>query len=145
MRRAAPSRKGLSRSWWASFGNIYASGGVYLGVAAEKIVANRARIHRLDRRDPAQETPLEVAGGGSASVLKPFKAASTKDILSPDRALTEARAPAAPGVDRLRGGFYGQFLAAVARAAPQRGGGTRSSPMAGLQRRPGQKSSDLVV
>ena len=45
----------------ASYGNIFASGGVYVGSAAERVVAN-AGDHRLHRRHPAGQQPRETAG-----------------------------------------------------------------------------------
>jgi len=44
----------------AQLGNISASGGVYLGVAAEKIVANPGTITGSMSRDPARKQPLEL-------------------------------------------------------------------------------------
>jgi len=94
----------------ASFGNISASGGVYVGVAAEKIVANPGTITGsigviLRGNDLSQL--LERIGVRFETV----KSGLYKDILSPDRALTEAERGL---LQDLIDSSYGQFVAAVA-------------------------------
>jgi protease-4 len=94
----------------ASFGNIAASGGVYVGVAAEKIVANPGTITGsigVILRGNNISRLLERVGIRFETV----KSGIYKDILSPDRALTE------PERELLQGmidASYGQFVAAVA-------------------------------
>ena len=71
----------------ASFGNISASGGVYIGVAAEKIVANPGCITGsigVILRGNNLSRLLERIGIQFETV----KSGLYKDILSPDRALT---------------------------------------------------------
>ncbi len=73
----------------ASFGNISASGGVYIGVAAEKIVANPGTITGsigVILRGNDLSRLLERIGIRFETV----KSGLYKDILSPDRALTGA-------------------------------------------------------
>ena len=72
----------------ASFGNISASGGVYIGVAAEKIIANPGTI--------TGSIGVILRGNNLSKLLKrvgvsfeTVKSGLYKDILSPDRALTE--------------------------------------------------------
>jgi protease-4 len=94
----------------ASFGNISASGGVYVGVAAEKIVANPGTITGsigviLRGNDLSQL--LERIGVRFETV----KSGLYKDILSPDRALTEAERGL---LQDLIDSSYSQFVAAVA-------------------------------
>jgi protease IV len=83
----------------ASFGNISASGGVYIGVAADRIVANAGTIT------------------GSIGVIlrgirfETIKSGPFKDILAPDRALSaEERALLQALIDSS----YDQFVTAVA-------------------------------
>ncbi|MEB3270094.1 MAG: S49 family peptidase, partial [Synechococcus sp.] len=73
----------------ASFGNISASGGVYVGVAAERIVANPGTI--------TGSIGVILRGNDASRLLERIgirfetvKSGLYKDILSPDRALTEA-------------------------------------------------------
>ncbi|MCT0202634.1 signal peptide peptidase SppA [Synechococcus sp. CS-602] len=94
----------------ASFGNISASGGVYLGVAAEKIVANPGTITGsigVILRGNNLSRLLERIGISFETV----KSGLYKDILSPDRALTEAERQL---LQALIDSSYGQFVAAVA-------------------------------
>jgi protease-4 len=94
----------------ASFGNISASGGVYIGVAAEKIVANPGTI--------TGSIGVILRGNDVSRLLKRIgirfetvKSGLFKDILSPDRALTEAERAL---LQELIDDSYGQFVAAVA-------------------------------
>ena len=94
----------------ASFGNISASGGVYVGVAAEKIIANPGTITGsigVILRGNDLSRLLERAGIRFETV----KSGLYKDILSPDRALTEAERAL---LQELIDASYGQFVAAVA-------------------------------
>ncbi len=94
----------------ASFGNISASGGVYIGVAAEKIVANPGTITGsigVILRGNDLSRLLERIGIRFETV----KSGLYKDILSPDRALTEAERTL---LQELIDASYGQFVAAVA-------------------------------
>ena len=94
----------------ASFGNISASGGVYVGVAAEKIVANPGSITGsigVILRGNNLSRLLERIGIQFETV----KSGLYKDILSPDRALTEAERDL---LQNLIDSSYGQFVAAVA-------------------------------
>jgi protease-4 len=94
----------------ASFGNISASGGVYVGVAAEKIVANPGTITGsigVILRGNDLSRLLERVGIRFETV----KSGLFKDILSPDRALTEAERSL---LQDLIDASYGQFVAAVA-------------------------------
>jgi protease-4 len=94
----------------ASFGNIAASGGVYLGVAAERIVANPGTITGsigVILRGNDLSRLLERVGVRFETV----KSGLYKDILSPDRALTEAERGL---LQELIDSSYGQFVAAVA-------------------------------
>jgi len=94
----------------ASFGNIAASGGVYLGVAAERIVANPGTITGsigVILRGNDLSRLLERLGVRFETV----KSGLYKDILSPDRALTEAERGL---LQELIDSSYGQFVAAVA-------------------------------
>ena len=94
----------------ASFGNISASGGVYIGVAAEKIVANPGTITGsigVILRGNDLSRLLERIGIRFETV----KSGLYKDILSPDRALTEAERTL---LQDLIDDSYGQFVAAVA-------------------------------
>jgi protease-4 len=94
----------------ASFGNISASGGVYVGVAAEKIVANPGTI--------TGSIGVILRGNNISRLLERIgiqfetvKSGLYKDILSPDRALSEAERELLQG---LIDSSYGQFVAAVA-------------------------------
>jgi protease-4 len=94
----------------ASFGNISASGGVYVGVAADKIVANPGTITGsigVILRGNDLSRLLERLGVRFETV----KSGLYKDILSPDRALTEAERGL---LQELIDASYDQFVAAVA-------------------------------
>ena len=94
----------------ASFGNISASGGVYIGVAAEKIVANPGTITGsigVILRGNNLSKLLEKVGVRFETV----KSGTYKDILSPDRALTEAERKL---LQSLIDSSYLQFITAVA-------------------------------
>ena len=94
----------------ASFGNISASGGVYIGVAAEKIIANPGTI--------TGSIGVILRGNNLSKLLKrvgvsfeTVKSGLYKDILSPDRALTEGERELLQG---LIDSSYDQFVEAVA-------------------------------
>jgi protease-4 len=94
----------------ASFGNISASGGVYIGVAAERIVANPGTI--------TGSIGVILRGNDISALLKRIgirfetvKSGLYKDILSPDRALTDAERQL---LQDLIDASYGQFVSAVA-------------------------------
>ncbi|MEB3277170.1 MAG: signal peptide peptidase SppA [Cyanobacteriota bacterium] len=94
----------------ASFGNISASGGVYIGVAAETIVANPGTITGsigVILRGNNLSRLLERIGIQFETV----KSGLYKDILSPDRALTSAERLL---LQELIDASYGQFVTAVA-------------------------------
>ncbi len=94
----------------ASFGNISASGGVYVGVAAETIVANPGTITGsigVILRGNNISRLLERVGIQFETV----KSGLYKDILSPDRALTSAEREL---LQSLIDSSYGQFVQAVA-------------------------------
>lgn len=94
----------------ASFGNISASGGVYVGVAAEKIVANPGTITGsigVILRGNDLSRLLERIGVRFDTV----KSGLYKDILSPDRALTPEEREL---LQSLIDASYGQFVTAVA-------------------------------
>lgn len=94
----------------ASFGNISASGGVYIGVAAETIVANAGTITGsigVILRGNNLSRLLERIGIQFETV----KSGLYKDILSPDRALTAAERQL---LQELIDASYGQFVTAVA-------------------------------
>jgi protease-4 len=94
----------------ASFGNISASGGVYVGVAAEKIVANPGSITGsigVILRGNNLSRLLERIGIQFETV----KSGLYKDILSPDRALTDGEREL---LQSLIDSSYGQFVTAVA-------------------------------
>ena len=94
----------------ASFGNISASGGVYVGVAAEKIVANPGSITGsigVILRGNNLSRLLERIGIQFETV----KSGLYKDILSPDRALSSGERQL---LQELIDSSYGQFVAAVA-------------------------------
>ena len=94
----------------ASFGNISASGGVYVGVAAEKIVANPGTI--------TGSIGVILRGNNLSKLLEKIgikfetvKSGLYKDILTPDRPLTqEERALLQSLIDSS----YQQFVSAVA-------------------------------
>ncbi|KGG16374.1 MULTISPECIES: signal peptide peptidase SppA [unclassified Prochlorococcus] len=94
----------------ASFGNISASGGVYIGVAAERIIANPGTI--------TGSIGVILRGNNISKLLERIgiqfetvKSGVFKDILSPDRALTaEERSLLQSLIDSS----YGQFVKAVA-------------------------------
>lgn len=94
----------------ASFGNISASGGVYVGVAAETIVANPGTI--------TGSIGVILRGNNISRLLERIgiqfetvKSGLFKDILSPDRALTAAERQV---LQSLIDSSYGQFVQAVA-------------------------------
>ena len=95
----------------ASFGNISASGGVYIGVGAEKIVANPGTI--------TGSIGVILRGNNLSKLLEKIgikfetvKSGLYKDILSPDRPLsTEERAVLQSLIDNS----YEQFVLAVAK------------------------------
>jgi protease-4 len=94
----------------ASFGNISASGGVYVGVAAEKIVANPGTI--------TGSIGVILRGSNVSGLLERIgiqfetvKSGLFKDILSPDRALTVAERDL---LQSLIDSSYDQFVQAVA-------------------------------
>ncbi len=94
----------------ASFGNVSASGGVYVGVAAERIVANPGTI--------TGSIGVILRGNDLSRLLKRIgvrfetvKSGLYKDILSPDRALTEEERNL---LQELIDSSYGQFVEAVA-------------------------------
>ncbi|MCP9848255.1 signal peptide peptidase SppA [Cyanobium sp. Morenito 9A2] len=94
----------------ASFGNISASGGVYVGVAAERIVANPGTITGsigVILRGNNLSKLLERIGISFETV----KSGLYKDILSPDRALSEGEREL---LQALIDSSYGQFVSAVA-------------------------------
>jgi protease IV len=94
----------------ASFGNISASGGVYVGVAAETIVANPGTITGsigVILRGNNISKLLERVGISFETV----KSGLYKDILSPDRALTGEEREL---LQSLIDSSYSQFVAAVA-------------------------------
>ena len=94
----------------ASFGNISASGGVYIGVAADQIVANPGTI--------TGSIGVILRGNNLSGLLERIgirfetvKSGPFKDILSPDRALTDDEREL---LQSLIDSSYGQFVAAVA-------------------------------
>ena len=94
----------------ASFGNISASGGVYVGVAAETIVANPGTI--------TGSIGVILRGNNLSELLNKIgirfetvKSGAYKDILSPDRALS---ADERQLLQNLIDSSYDQFVAAVA-------------------------------
>ena len=94
----------------ASFGNVSASGGVYIGVGAEKIVANPGTITGsigVILRGNNLSRLLERIGIKFETV----KSGTYKDILSPDRALTEDEKKL---LQSLIDSSYEQFVSAVA-------------------------------
>ncbi len=94
----------------ASFGNVSASGGVYVGVAADKIVANSGTITGsigVILRGNNLSKLLERVGIRFETV----KSGPYKDILSPDRALTTEEREL---LQSLIDSSYSQFVNAVA-------------------------------
>ncbi|QEY33252.1 signal peptide peptidase SppA [Synechococcus sp. RSCCF101] len=94
----------------AHFGNISASGGVYVGVAAEKVVANPGTITGsigVILRGNNLSRLLERVGIRFETV----KSGLYKDILSPDRALTDDERRL---LQELIDSSYDQFVSAVA-------------------------------
>ncbi len=94
----------------ASFGNISASGGVYVGVAAEKIVANAGTI--------TGSIGVILRGNNLSKLLERIgirfetvKSGVYKDILSPDRALSDEERNL---LQELIDSSYEQFVNAVA-------------------------------
>ncbi len=95
----------------ASFGNISASGGVYVGVAADKIVANPGTI--------TGSIGVILRGNNLSKLLERIgirfetvKSGVFKDILSPDRALTAEERNL---LQSLIDSSYSQFVNAVAK------------------------------
>ncbi len=95
----------------ASFGNISASGGVYIGVGAEKIVANPGTI--------TGSIGVIIRGNNLSKLLEKIgisfetiKSGLYKDILSPDRALTKEEKNL---LQSLIDSSYDQFVKAVAK------------------------------
>tara|TARA_Y100001968_G_scaffold320565_1_gene353673 strand:- start:8118 stop:8891 length:774 start_codon:yes stop_codon:yes gene_type:complete len=93
----------------ASFGNISASGGVYVGVAAEKIVSNPGTI--------TGSIGVILRGNNFSKLLdrvgvrfETIKSGTFKDILSPDRALTPEEKEL---LQSLIDSSYEQFVNAV--------------------------------
>ncbi len=93
-----------------SFGNISASGGVYVGVAAEKIVANPGTI--------TGSIGVILRGNNLSKLLEKIgikfetiKSGLYKDILSPDRPLSEEERQL---LQELIDSSYDQFVNAVA-------------------------------
>ena len=94
----------------ASFGNVSASGGVYVGIGADKIVANPGTITGsigVNLRGNNLSRLLERIGVKFETV----KSGTFKDILSPDRALTEEEKEL---LQSLIDSSYEQFVSAVA-------------------------------
>jgi protease-4 len=94
----------------ASFGNISASGGVYVAMGAERIVANPGTI--------TGSIGVILRGNDLSRLLERLgvrfeivKSGLYKDILSPDRALTEGERSL---LQELIDSSYSQFVAAVA-------------------------------
>lgn len=94
----------------ASFGNISASGGVYIGVAAERIVANPGTI--------TGSIGVILRGNDLSQVFERIgirfdtvKSGPFKDILSPDRPLSDAERQL---LQELIDSSYGQFVGVVA-------------------------------
>ena len=95
----------------ASFGNISASGGVYVGVGAEKIVANPGTI--------TGSIGVILRGNNLSKLLEKvgirfetIKSGVYKDILSPDRALTSEEKEL---LQSLIDSSYEQFVQEVSR------------------------------
>jgi len=94
----------------ASFGNVSASGGVYIGVAAEKIVANPGTI--------TGSIGVILRGNNLSKLLERIgikfetvKSGLFKDILSPDRSLSKEEREI---LQDLIDDSYDQFVTAVA-------------------------------
>ena len=94
----------------ASFGNISASGGVYVGVAADSIVANPGTI--------TGSIGVILRGNNLSELLakvgvrfETVKSGAFKDILSPDRALSPEEREL---LQSLIDSSYDQFVGAVA-------------------------------
>ena len=94
----------------ASFGNISASGGVYVGVAADSIVANPGTI--------TGSIGVILRGNNLSELLakvgvrfETVKSGAYKDILSPDRALSPEEREL---LQSLIDSSYDQFVSAVA-------------------------------
>ncbi|TGG85762.1 MAG: signal peptide peptidase SppA [Aphanocapsa feldmannii 277cV] len=94
----------------ASFGNISASGGVYIGVAAQEIVANAGTI--------TGSIGVILRGSNLSELLRRIgvsfetvKSGRFKDILAPDRALAPEERTL---LQALIDSSYGQFVQAVA-------------------------------
>ena len=95
----------------ASFGNISASGGVYIGVSADRIVANPGTITGsigVILRGNNLEKLLDRVGVS----FKTIKSGPYKDILAFDRELTD---PERDILQALIDSSYGQFIGVVAR------------------------------
>tara|TARA_Y100001968_G_scaffold98317_1_gene88335 strand:- start:980 stop:1753 length:774 start_codon:yes stop_codon:yes gene_type:complete len=95
----------------ASFGNISASGGVYVGVGAEKIIANPGTI--------TGSIGVILRGNNLSKLLdrigikfETIKSGVYKDILSPDRSLTPEEKDL---LQSLIDSSYEQFVTAVAK------------------------------
>ena len=95
----------------ASFGNISASGGVYIGVAAEKIVSNPGTI--------TGSIGVILRGNDLSKLFERIgirfdtvKSGRFKDILSPDRPLSDPERELLQG---LIDSSYGQFVGVVAK------------------------------
>ena len=95
----------------ASFGNISASGGVYVGVGAEKIIANPGTI--------TGSIGVILRGNNLSKLLdrigirfETVKSGIYKDILSPDRALTAEEKEL---LQSLIDSSYKQFVTAVSK------------------------------
>ena len=95
----------------ASFGNISASGGVYVGVAADSIVANPGTI--------TGSIGVILRGNNLSELLakvgvrfETVKSGAFKDILSPDRALSAEEREL---LQSLIDSSYDQFVGAVAK------------------------------
>ncbi len=94
----------------SSFGNISASGGVYVGVAAEKIIANPGTI--------TGSIGVILRGNNLSKLLEKIgirfetiKSGVFKDILSPDRSLSNEEREL---LQSLIDSSYDQFVTAVA-------------------------------
>ncbi len=94
----------------ASYGNISASGGVYVGSAANRVVANAGTI--------TGSIGVILRGNNLEKLLKRIgvrfetvKSGEFKDILSPDKPLSEAEREI---LQALINSSYGQFVQAVA-------------------------------
>ncbi len=93
----------------ASFGNVSASGGVYVGVAAEKIIANPGTI--------TGSIGVILRGNNLSKLLEKIgirfetiKSGAFKDILSPDRPLSKEERDL---LQALIDSSYDQFVEAV--------------------------------